>query len=232
MPGIGRPLRRCRFPGEGASLAGPGPTRLRRPEPAGAVSAHAGDGHSRFRPPGGETTLTASGYTNTSVGRVVTFRSRSEPHALLRPEHIARPSLVAAAPRQHVIEPRLPRIDTFGRPSCAVSVSRVLGRSTLRVLRALRPRCREVTGLRARAACPGTDALPRRQLSLNRRSTWTSIPSSPSGVAGCRRASSPTPSCRRRLGHVAPYVELHITSIMWRNVLCVVARPSLSCSGT
>ncbi len=45
--------------GEGASLTGPGPSRLRRPEPAGAVSAHAGDGPSRFRPPGGEAALTA-----------------------------------------------------------------------------------------------------------------------------------------------------------------------------
>ena len=54
---------------------------------------------------------------------------------------------------------------------------------------ALRPRWREVTALRARAACPGTDALPRRQLSLNRRSPWASKPSSPSGVESCRRAS-------------------------------------------
>ena len=78
--------------------------------------------------------------------------------------------------------------------SCA-SVSRVLGRSTLRVLRALRPRWREVTGLRARAACPGTDALTRRQLSLNRRSPWTSKPSSPSGADSCRRASFRTQPC-------------------------------------
>ena len=77
--------------------------------------------------------------------------------------------------------------------SCA-SVPRVLGRSTVRVLRALRPRWREVTGLRARAACPGTDALPRRQPSLNRRPPLTSIPSSPSGAESCRRASFRTRS--------------------------------------
>lgn len=42
------------------------------------------------------------------------------------------------------------------------SVSRVLARSTLRVLHALRPRWRAVIGLRARAASPGVGALPRR----------------------------------------------------------------------
>ena len=55
MPGIGQTMPSMPVLGEGASLAGPGPSRLRRPEPAGAVSAHPGYGPSRFRPPGGET---------------------------------------------------------------------------------------------------------------------------------------------------------------------------------
>ena len=57
----------------------------------------------------------------------------------------------------------------------------------------------EVTGLRARAACPGTDALPRRRFSLNRRPTWTFQPSLPTGADGCRPASScppPPTACR------------------------------------
>ena len=55
MPDIERTMPLMTNFGEGASLAGPGPSRLRRPEPASAVSSHAGDGPSRFRPPGGET---------------------------------------------------------------------------------------------------------------------------------------------------------------------------------
>ena len=51
------------------------------------------------------------------------------------------------------------------------SVSRVLARSTLRVLRTLRPRWREVTALRARAARSGTDALrvatPEQETTMN-----------------------------------------------------------------
>ena len=55
--------------GEGASLTGPGPSRLRRPEPAGAVSSHPGNGPSRFRPPGGEAALTAHDQTNARLAR-------------------------------------------------------------------------------------------------------------------------------------------------------------------
>jgi len=103
--------------------------------------------------------------------------------------------------------PEWPRQPRRGSPAigrvrrCGASVSRVLGRSTLRVLRALRPRWREVTALRARAPRSGTDA--HRVATLKRRTPWTFQPSSPSGVASSRRVSSHPPSCPRNHHDVA-----------------------------
>ena len=78
---------------------------------------------------------------------------------------------------------------------CA-SLSRVLRRSTVAGSPlALRPRWREVTALRARAARSGTDA--HRVATLKRSTTWNFQPSSPSGVASCRQALCRRPSCTR-----------------------------------
>ena len=129
MPDIGAAMPSMPLPGGGRVPMGPGPSRLRRPEPATAVSAHAGDGPSRFRPPGGEATPTAHDRTNAHWPRVRVVR----PVGACQPRRgdRNRPSLVAAcaAANRHV----------RSSVSCA-SVSRVLGRSTLRVLRTLRPR--------------------------------------------------------------------------------------------
>ena len=47
MPGIRSTMPSIPDPGRACPLAGTGPSRLRRSEPAGAVSAHAGNGPKR-----------------------------------------------------------------------------------------------------------------------------------------------------------------------------------------
>ena len=77
--------------GEGASF-GPGPSRLRRPEPAGAVSAHPGDGPSRFRPPGGWAVLKAPYHDqHAPLGRVVASCAGFRAARLVRPPTGRRP---------------------------------------------------------------------------------------------------------------------------------------------
>ena len=181
----------------GASLAGPGPSRLRRPEPptgsrpvrvtvprASALRAVRPRSQLRSRP----TRRLAAWPRHAACpsGRPASPSNRNSPARCRRHRSAASPCIASAAV-----------IDTFGRPSCAPACHACSPGQPLRVLRALRPRWREVTGLRARAACPGTDALPRRQLSLNRRPPWTSIPSSPSGAGNRRRASFRTRSSGR-----------------------------------
>ena len=91
---------------------------------------------------------------------------------------------------QTVDDTRHPSVD--GPPS----VPRVLDRSTPGGSPlALRPRWREVTALRARAARSGTDAL--RAATLNRRTTSTWNFSSPSGPASYRRHSCCPPNVRK-----------------------------------
>ena len=135
--------------------------RLLRPRPIRPAGAEAATSHTdeplgRHRPRG--RLVQQSGKRNADSARGSAHVLPLIPHAVPLAGGAVRPRLVPSAAVHG--PPQLPQGPAVGyRPS----VPCVLGPSTRGFSAALRPRRGEVTGLRAHAACPGTDALPRRQ---------------------------------------------------------------------
>ncbi len=165
-----------------AADGGPGSIAFGDQAPSGVLSL-AGDDPYRFRPPGGD-----AAHRRIAGPRDPPLAAHVQ-HPAVRFDGSTPPARRRSArpvPQNHTTVP------SVGSPPMLPCV---LDRSTRWVLRC---RCDlaggEVTGLRAHAACPGTDALPRRQ-QPDRRPTWTFRLSSPSGAANSPPASSPPPSC-------------------------------------
>ena len=166
-----------------AADGGPGSIAFGDQAPYGVLSL-AGDDPYRFRPPGGDAPL-----------RRIAGPMGPPPAAHVRHPAVRfrRPLDSSGAVPLAATDPAEPTtVPSVGSPPMLPCV---LDRSTRWVLRWCCDLAGgEVTGLRAHAACPGTDALPRRQ-QPDRKPTWTFKLSSPSGAANSPTASSPPPSC-------------------------------------